>query len=167
MDIQPIENSIKFGGQNATYDVSNESPNAAEFVASFNLVPANDVDGQLRVHVASGSREIALNACSGNGTGGTIRLNKFFTDGIGAPLNQNPATITGTIFAQTIQIGNQYQPINIGVDTPYGVDWVTADTGAGGLVRFQQDVISDIDFNGTAAQITIADGKNVGGAVVI
>ncbi|WP_017442698.1 beta strand repeat-containing protein [Rickettsia gravesii] len=46
------------------------------------------------------------------------------------------------------------------------------DTGAGGLVqftqnslvRFQQDVISDIDFNGTAAQVTIADGKNVGGA---
>nr|WP_029374594.1 hypothetical protein [Rickettsia conorii] len=32
------------------------------------------------------------------------------------------------------------------------------------LVRFQQDVISDIDFNGTAAQVTIADGKNVGGA---
>ncbi|MFV9930455.1 MAG: hypothetical protein AB8U82_06515 [Rickettsia endosymbiont of Haemaphysalis japonica] len=80
MDIQPIENSIKFGGQNATYDVSNESPNAAEFVASFNLVPVNDVDGQLRVHVAFGSREIALNAGSGNGTGGTIRLNKFFTD---------------------------------------------------------------------------------------
>ncbi|WP_323811239.1 hypothetical protein [Rickettsia conorii] len=72
MDIQPIENSIKFGGQNATYDVSNESPNAEEFVASFNLIPANDVDGQLRVHVASGSREIALNADSGNGTGGTI-----------------------------------------------------------------------------------------------
>ncbi|WP_041405458.1 hypothetical protein [Rickettsia rhipicephali] len=38
------------------------------------------------------------------------------------------------------------------------------DTGAGGLVRFQQDVISDIDFKGTAAQITIADGKNVVGA---
>ena len=94
-------------------------------MASFNLVLANDVDGQLRVHVASGSREIALNAGSGNGTGGTIRLNKFFTDGIGASLNQNPATITGTIFAQTIQIGNQYQPINIVVDTPYGVDWVT------------------------------------------
>ncbi|WP_233417449.1 hypothetical protein [Rickettsia conorii] len=118
--------SIKFGGRNATYDVSNESPNAAEFVASFNLVPANDVDGQLRVHVASGSREIALNAGSGNGTGGTIRLNKFLTDGIGAPLNHTPATITGTIFVQTIQIGNQYQPINIGVDTPYGVDWIPA-----------------------------------------
>ncbi|MFA1687962.1 hypothetical protein ABVF33_00070 [Candidatus Rickettsia barbariae] len=78
-------------------------------MASFNLVPANDVDGQLRVHVASGSREIALNAGtgSGNGTGGTIRLNKFLTDGIGAPLNHTPATITGTIFAQTIQIGKQ------------------------------------------------------------
>ncbi|BDU59897.1 hypothetical protein FLA4_03070 [Candidatus Rickettsia kotlanii] len=46
------------------------------------------------------------------------------------------------------------------------------DTGAGGLVQFmqnslvqfQQDVISDIDFNGTAAQVTITDGKNVGGA---
>ncbi|HJD54218.1 MAG TPA: hypothetical protein LFW11_02395 [Rickettsia endosymbiont of Proechinophthirus fluctus] len=56
--------------------------------------------------MASSSREIALNAGSGNETGGTIRLNKFLTDGIGAPLNHTPATITGTIFAQTIHIGN-------------------------------------------------------------
>ncbi|WP_232203649.1 hypothetical protein [Rickettsia helvetica] len=62
MDIQPVENSINFGGPNATYDVSNESPNPAKFTASFKLVPANDLDGKLGVHVATGSRIISLNA---------------------------------------------------------------------------------------------------------
>ncbi|WP_337969169.1 hypothetical protein [Rickettsia tamurae] len=88
--------------------------------------------------MASGKREIALDTGSGNGTGGTKRLNIFSTDGIadepGQLLNQNPVTITGTIFAQTIQIGNQYQPL-VGGDTHYGVDWETGiDTGNGGLV---------------------------------
>ena len=172
MDIQPKQN-INFSGQNAVYDVSSESPNFATFITTEQLIPAADLLGILRVHVASGKREIAFNAGTGNGTARTIRLKQFFTDGvpgIGAPLNQNPATITGTIFAQNITIGNQYKPVNIGVDTPYGIDWVTAiDTGDGGviqfiqnsLVRFQNNVTSDIDFNGTAAQVTIADGKNV------
>ncbi len=84
--------------------------------------------------MAAGSREIALNAGSGNGTAGTKRLNIFSTDGIanepGQLLNENPVTVTGTIFAQTIQIGNQYEILNPGVDPDYGVDWTTAiDTG--------------------------------------
>ncbi|GAA5251992.1 hypothetical protein [Candidatus Rickettsia kedanie] len=95
------------------------------------------------------------------------------TDGIaneaGQSLNENPVTVIGTIFTQTIQIGNQYEPLDPG-DQDYGVDWATAiDTGVGGVVKFthnsltrlQQNVISEIDFNGKAAQVTIGDGANV------
>jgi hypothetical protein len=151
VDIQPTAN-IKFADANSSYVVTNESINDAEFKATVDLVPTNDLDGQLTVHVAQGKRTISLNAGSGNGTGGTKRLSTFVTDGIAetpAPLNTNPAIITGNIYAQTIKIGNQYTPIN-GGDTPYGVDWTTKiDTGLGGLVqftqnslvRFQQDVI--------------------------
>ncbi|MCC8418513.1 MAG: hypothetical protein LN590_02720 [Rickettsia endosymbiont of Glossina mortisans submortisans] len=176
VDTQPIAN-INWSGPNSLYVVTNESPNQAKFIATVPLVPAQDLWGQLGVHVAAGSREIALNAGSGNGTAGTKRLNIFSTDGIanepGQLLNENPVTVTGTIFAQTIQIGNQYEILNPGVDPDYGVDWTTAiDTGVGGVVqfthnsltRFQQNVISDIDFNGKAAQVTIDDKANVGGA---
>ncbi len=162
MDAQPIAN-INFSGANSSYVVSNESTNDATFIATVPIVPAQDLWGQLGVHAATGKREIAFNAGSGNGTAGTKRLNIFFTDGIaneaGQSLNDNPVTVTGTIFAQTIQIGNQYQPL-VGGDPDYGVDWATAiDTGVGGVVqfthpaltRFQQNVISDIDFKGTAA----------------
>ena len=101
---------------------------------------------------------------------GLTYLVPMIADEPGQLLNQNPVTITGTIFAQTIQIGNQYQPL-VGGDTHYGVDWETGiDTGNGGLVqfthnsltRFQKSVISDIDFKGTAAQVTIAADANVG-----
>lgn len=176
VDAQPIAN-INWSGPNSLYVVTNESANQAKFIATVPLVPAQDLWGQLGVHVAADSREIALNAGSGNGTGATKRLNIFSTDGIanetGQSLNENPVTVTGTIFAQTIQIGNQYEILNPGVDPDYGVDWTTAiDTGVKGVVqfthnsltRFQDDVISNIDFNGKAAQVTIGAGADVGGA---
>lgn len=168
MNIQLIENSIKFGGPNAIYEVSNESPNPAEFTASFDIVLANDSNGILIVHPSNARRTIAFNAGSSN----TTRLNTFAIDGISVPANVNPATVTGIIFAKIIQIGSGYQPAG-GEDPAYGVYWTTAiDTGVGrlvqftqnSLVRFQDDVTSDIDFNDKAAQVTIGNGANVGGA---
>ncbi|ABV73962.1 dihydrolipoamide dehydrogenase [Rickettsia canadensis str. McKiel] len=61
--------------------MSNESVNQAEFAATIPVVPANNLVGELILHVSNTSWNITLNVDSGNGSRNTKRLNIFLIDG--------------------------------------------------------------------------------------
>ncbi|QQV75716.1 hypothetical protein H6P87_01280 [Rickettsia tillamookensis] len=98
------------------------------------------------------------------GTSPTQRFNTFITDGL------NVTTIASNIFAKTIEI--KQNPANLAGQTQ--LIWTTPiNTGAGGVVQFgtdsmsefQDDITSNIDFNGTSATAILDDGVTVTGDI--
>jgi len=156
IDVQPTVNQLIFKGANSTVNFSNENPGSTKFTATQDIVSGADNVGIVGFHVSSSETEVAANV-GANGQ----RLQTFITDGL------SKTTITGNIFAKKIQIAQNPQNLANQVQ----LIWTTEiDTGAGGLVQFttnsisqfQAKITSNMDFNGTGATAILNGGVNVG-----
>nr|WP_253308434.1 hypothetical protein [Rickettsia endosymbiont of Ceutorhynchus assimilis] len=160
IDVQPTLNQLIFKGANSAVNFSNENINSNKFVATEGIVSGADDQGIVSFHVSTSATEISANV----GTNAK-RLQAFITDGL------NITTITGNIFAKKIAIAQNPQ------DLPNQTQliWTTPiNTGGGGLVQFttnsisqfQDDITSNMDFNGTDATAILDNDVDVTGNII-
>ncbi|WP_052326424.1 hypothetical protein [Rickettsia felis] len=159
IDVNPIGNLV-FLDPTSRADFSNENGASTQFFATEALTSKNDAAGIVAFHVSTSATNITVPV----GTSPTQRFNTFITDG------ENVTTISSNIFAQKIII--QQDPTKLGGQTQ--LIWTTQlNTGAGGLVQFNSNSISqfnanitsNMDFNGKSATAILDDGVTVTGDI--
>ncbi|HJD62287.1 MAG TPA: hypothetical protein LFW14_01640 [Rickettsia endosymbiont of Degeeriella rufa] len=138
VNVYPTGQTFIFRGPTSVVDFSNESNLSDAFVSDKPITPITDNSraitdsyGRAAFHVSTSETTIAVNI----GLSNKQRLNTFITDG------KNITTITGNIFAQNIQIAQNSSDVDPGTTQ---LKWQTLiDTGAGGLVQFNSNSISE------------------------
>ncbi|WP_341792056.1 hypothetical protein [Rickettsia endosymbiont of Gonocerus acuteangulatus] len=169
VNVYPNGQTFIFRGQTSSVDFSNESSQSYAFVSDKPIAPITDNSGTITdsygaaaFHVSTSETTIAVNI----GLSNNQRLNTFITDGT------NVTTITGTIFAQTIGINQNPSDVPAGTTQ---LKWQTPiDTGAGGVVQFasnsisefQAAITSNMDFGGKGATAIIDSGVNITGNII-
>ncbi|WP_049753062.1 hypothetical protein [Rickettsia bellii] len=169
VNVYPTGQTFIFRGPTSVVDFSNESNLSDAFVSDKPIAPITDNSGAITdsygtaaFHVSTSETTIAVNI----GLSNKQRLNTFITDG------KNITTITGNIFAQNIQIAQN--PSGVDPDTTQLIWQTPIDTGAGGLVQFNSNSISEfqaaitsnMDFNGTGATAIIDSEVNITGNII-
>ncbi|WP_342269819.1 hypothetical protein [Rickettsia endosymbiont of Orchestes rusci] len=162
IDVQPTLNQLIFKGANSAVNFSNENINSNKFVATEDIVSGADDQGIVSFHVSTSATEISANV----GTNAK-RLQAFITDGL------NITTITGNIFAKKIEIAQNPDGTKVAIGDTQLIWTTPINTGAGGLVQFttnsisqfQDDITSNMDFNGTDATAILDNDVDVTGNI--
>ncbi|WP_341793148.1 hypothetical protein [Rickettsia endosymbiont of Ceutorhynchus obstrictus] len=163
IDVQPTLNQLIFKGANSAVNFSNENINSNKFVATEGIVSGADDQGIVSFHVSTSATEISANV----GTNAK-RLQAFITDGL------NITTITGNIFAKKIEIAQNPDGTKVAIGDTQLIWTTPINTGAGGLVQFttnsisqfQDDITSNMDFNGTDATAILDNDVDVTGNII-